>query len=78
MDPEQEARDNLAALLRDALAEREQLTLINNNLQRKVLAFKDKDKKKKVDCDVMPSFSVILSIMCFATSEAIRPAATGR
>lgn len=45
---EHEAMENLQALLHDAYAEREQLTLINNNLQRKVIAFKERDKRKKV------------------------------
>jgi hypothetical protein len=44
---EAEAMQNLAALLQDAYAEREQLTMINSNLQRKVLNFKEKDKQKK-------------------------------
>jgi regulator of protease activity HflC (stomatin/prohibitin superfamily) len=46
---EQEALENLQALLHDAYAEREQLTLINNNLQRKVISFKERDKRKKVE-----------------------------
>lgn len=48
-DQMKQDEENLAELLRDALVEREQLTSINNNLQRKIIAFKDRDKKKKVD-----------------------------
>jgi rRNA maturation protein Rpf1 len=39
-------------LVQDAFAEREQLTLINANLQRKVINFKERDKKKKTDEEV--------------------------